>query len=231
MKYSHAGVIMDETPRKGDQRSMKRSTPQVRFRRHRGQKSAIGAIAVIGAATVIAATMTLAGGASAAPTTLKVTQNTVWGPTLTLKNGDTVYAYSKDPRNKSVCTGQCAVDWPPVLLASGQKKPLGTGVTSLGVVMRANGADQVTYDGIPLYRFIGDKQAGQVNGNVSAFGGQWRSINPKSPHTPPTMKSGTGSTTSTGGSGSSSGTTTTAPPPTMPPTTTTTAPPGTGISY
>ena len=92
--------------------------------------------------------------------------------------------------------------------------------------MRTNGTHQVTYEGIPLYRFVGDKKAGQVNGNVTAFGGAWWSINPKSPEVAPTEKSGTGSTSGTGGtggstgSGGSGGTTTT-----------TTAPPTSGISY
>jgi predicted lipoprotein with Yx(FWY)xxD motif len=180
---------------------------------------------------VAATTLSLASSASAVPTTLKVSQNASWGPTLALKNGDTVYAFSKDAKNKSDCTGQCAVDWPPVLLSPGQKKPAGVGLKSLGVIMRANGAHQVTYEGIPLFRFIGDKGADHVNGNITAFGGHWWSINPKSPHTPPTEKGGAG------GTGSSGGTTTTTPPPTTtsPPTTmptpTPTSPPTTGIAY
>jgi predicted lipoprotein with Yx(FWY)xxD motif len=188
------------------------------------RRIAIGAVAVSGAAVLAVTTLSLASGASAAPTTLKVSQNASWGPTLGLKNGDTVYAFSKDARNKSVCTGQCAVDWPPVLLSPGQKKPAGAGVKSLGVIMRANGTHQVTYDGIPLYRFVGDKAADQVNGNITAFGGHWWSINPKSPHTPPTEKSGAGGT-------GSSGTTTTTPPPTTTPSPTPTSPPTTGIAY
>lgn len=192
------------------------------------RRTALSAVAMGGAAIVAATTMSFASGASAVPTTLKVSQNASWGPTLALKNGDTVYAFSKDARNKSECAGQCAVDWPPVLLSPGQKMPAGVGVKSLGVIMRANGTHQVTYEGIPLYRFIGDKQAGQVNGNITAFGGQWRSVNPKSPHTPPTEKGGAGGTSSPGdGAGSGGGTTTTSPPST----TTTTTPPTTGIAY
>jgi predicted lipoprotein with Yx(FWY)xxD motif len=177
-----------------------------------------------GAAVLAAMTISLASSASAVPTTLKVSQNASWGPTLALKNGDTVYAFSKDARNKSDCTGQCAVDWPPVLLSTGLQKPDGVGVKSFGVIMRSNGTHQVTYEGIPLYRFIGDKQAGQVNGNITAFEGHWWSINPKSPHTPPTERSGPGGTGSSGGTP----TTTTSPPIT---TTPTTAPPTTGIAY
>lgn len=198
-----------------------------RVAQNRRRSAGAVAIAASGLAVVAAATLSIAGGAVAAPTTLKVTQSASWGPTLSLKNGDTVYAFARDKKNKSNCTGTCAVDWPPVLLAPGQTKPEGIGVKDLGVIMRTNGTDQVTYEGIPLYRFVGDKSPGQINGNLTAFGGLWWSINPKSPHTPPKEKTSTGSSgsTSTSGSGStsSSGGTTT--------TTTTTAPPSSGISY
>ena len=144
--------------------------------------------------------MSLAGGAAAAPTTLKVVQNASWGPTLSLKNGDTVYAFAKDAKNKSNCTGACAASWPPVLLAKGQTKADGVGVAAsrLGSIMRANGTHQVTYEGIPLYTFVGDKKAGEVNGNITAFGGAWWSMNPKDPEVAPTKK---GTTTTTAGGG------------------------------
>jgi predicted lipoprotein with Yx(FWY)xxD motif len=199
---------------------MSKPSTSMRGSRFSGRRKAIGVIAVSGAAVLATAALSLASGAAASPVTLKVTQNASWGPTLALKNGDTVYGFSKDAKNKSNCTGTCAVDWPPVLLSSGQKTPDGAGVKDLGVIMRANGTHQVTYEGIPLYRFIGDKKAGQVNGNVTAFGGTWWSINPKSPHTRPTEKSGSGSSTGTSGSTGGSGGTTT-----------TTTPPSGGIAY
>jgi hypothetical protein len=58
---------------------------------------------------------------------------------------------------------------------------------------------QVTYEGIPLYTFIGDKKAGQVTGNIKDTWGQWWSINPSSPHTPPKKKGTTTTTTTTPG--------------------------------
>jgi predicted lipoprotein with Yx(FWY)xxD motif len=203
---------------------MSNTSSAVRSRRRSRGRVTMGVLTVGGAAVLAATALSLAGSASVVPTTLKVTQNTSWGPTLALKNGDTVYAFAKDTKNKSNCTGQCAVDWPPVLLSAGQKAPDGIGVKDLGAIMRTNGTHQVTYEGIPLYRFVGDKAPGQVNGNITAFGGLWRSVSPKSPHTPPTEKSGsssgsgstgsTGSTGATGPSGGSGGTTTTTQPPT-----------------
>jgi predicted lipoprotein with Yx(FWY)xxD motif len=149
-------------------------------------------------AVAVASSLALAPAASAStsPTTIAVSQNKTWGPTLTLKNGDTLYRLTKDSKDKSLCTGKCATVWTPVLLAVGQKAPVGIGVAKLGSFARANGTHQVTYEGIPLYTFTGDKKAGQVTGNIKDTWGQWWSINPKSPLTAP-KKSGGSSTTTT----------------------------------
>lgn len=213
---------------------MSNTSSAVHSRRRRSRHRITSGVLAVGGAAVLALTvLTLASSASVVPTTLKVAQNASWGPTLTLKNGDTVYAFAKDTKNKSNCTGQCTVDWPPVLLSAGQKTPDGIGVKDLGVIMRANGTHQVTYEGIPLYRFVGDKAPGQINGNITAFGGLWRSVNPNSPQTPPTEKSGTGGTSGSGPTGASGSTGATGPTGGSGGSggTTTTTQPTTGISY
>jgi hypothetical protein len=44
----------------------------------------------------------------------------------------------------------------------------------LGTTEREDGTTQVTYNGRPLYGFIGDKSPGEANGNeVDAFGAEW----------------------------------------------------------
>jgi predicted lipoprotein with Yx(FWY)xxD motif len=164
-------------------------------------RSGVAALAVLVSGAAILSTPATAG-ASSSPTTITVSQNKTWGATLTLKNGDTLYRLTKDPKNKSTCAGKCASTWIPVLLATGQKTPVGDGVSHLGSFTRTGGGLQVTYEGIPLYRFIGDKKAGQVTGNVKDTWGQWWSINPKSPLTPPKKSGGSsGTTTTTGGGG------------------------------
>jgi predicted lipoprotein with Yx(FWY)xxD motif len=154
-----------------------------------------------GAALVVVVAPSGVSGASSSPTTIAVSQSKTWGPTLTLKNGDTVYRLTTDSKNTSVCTAKCATIWFPVVLAKGQKKPVGDGVSSLGSFTRPGGAKQVTYEGIPLYTFSKDKKAGQVTGNVKNSWGQWYSINPKNPLTPPKKSSGSGGTTTTAGGG------------------------------
>ena len=157
----------------------------------------------LAAALVVAGLLTVAAGASTSGTVVTVTQNKTWGPILTLGNGDTLYRFTPDPKNMSVCTGACARAWPPVLLAKGQKKPIGDGVRGLGTITRANGARQVTYEGLPLYLYIGDHRAGQVNGNIKDAFGQWWTVNPAYPTAVPKARSSSGSSTTGASAGSS----------------------------
>jgi predicted lipoprotein with Yx(FWY)xxD motif len=89
-----------------------------------------------------------------------------FGTVLVASNGMTLYRYTPDKRNVSVCTGACAKYWPPLLVKGTAKPTVGSGATAslLGITMRANGAHQVTYAGFPLYYYAGDKKAGQANG-------------------------------------------------------------------
>jgi predicted lipoprotein with Yx(FWY)xxD motif len=155
-------------------------------------------IAVASGALVLAgAGVATLSGASTSPVSISVSQNTTWGPTLTLKDGRTLYRLTKDSKNKSVCTAKCATVWVPVVLATGQKTPQGNGVSHLGSFTRANGTHQVTYEGIPLYTFVGDKKADEITGNIKDTWGQWWSINPASPLSAPKKKGGTSTTTTT----------------------------------
>jgi hypothetical protein len=44
----------------------------------------------------------------------------------------------------------------------------------VGTTARSDGKPQVTYNGRPLYLFVGDKKAGDTNGQgLTAFGGGW----------------------------------------------------------
>jgi predicted lipoprotein with Yx(FWY)xxD motif len=188
--------------------------------------------AVVGGAGLLALSFSpIAGSASPSPVTIEVSHNATWGPTLTLSNGDTLYRLSSDSKDHSRCTGKCATVWIPVVLSTGQKTAIGKGVGGLGSFTRTNGVRQVTLDGLPLYRLVGEKP-GQV-GNSKDTWGQWWSINPSHPTVAPT-KLKTGGTGGSGGTTTTSPTTTTTHPVTTttsppPPTTTTTS--GGGIAY
>ena len=70
-------------------------------------------------------------------------------------------------------------EWPP-LLANG-KPSVGSDAESsqVGTTARSDGKSQVTYHGHPLYRYAGDQNAGDTNGQgLNAFGGNWYVLSP-----------------------------------------------------
>ena len=105
--------------------------------------------------------------------TVLIVQKSALGYVLALANGHVVYTYAKDTKGGTpACTGSCASAWPPVTgipVASAASTGLGT----FGTVTDVNGAKQVTYDGMPLYTFKGDK-ALATKGN--GIGGMWHVI-------------------------------------------------------
>jgi predicted lipoprotein with Yx(FWY)xxD motif len=93
-------------------------------------------------------------------------------------NGMTVYTFTNDTAGsgKSACSGGCLTKWPALTVASGATATSGTGVTGqLGTITRAdNGSLQVSYNGLPLYFFSGDKAAGDTNGSYP----NWNLVKP-----------------------------------------------------
>ena len=118
--------------------------------------------------------------ASAATTgTVITTQAGSAGAFLTNASGRTVYLWAKDGMNMSDCSGACAAAWPPVpatgtLTATGSAK-----ASDLGTITRSDGTKQVTYDGHPLYYFVGDSGPDQTGGQDSdSFGAKWWLVAP-----------------------------------------------------
>ena len=125
-------------------------------------------------ATASQATASDAGGASASPETsesydLKV--NAGSGSVtnyLSGEDGRTLYVFGMDTADsgKSACgAGACADSWPPFTVDTLDEVKPDDGVTGkLALITRDDGTKQVTYKGLPLYYFAGDKAAGDVNG-------------------------------------------------------------------
>ncbi len=113
--------------------------------------------------------------APVAPASVVATQNPQLGTILANAQGRTLYYFLPERGGKIVCSSSaCTTYWPPSLTAGGN--PTGSaGVTGqLGLVMRAGGAQQITYSTWPLYTFAGDSAAGQTSGQgVVGFGGKW----------------------------------------------------------
>jgi predicted lipoprotein with Yx(FWY)xxD motif len=89
-------------------------------------------------------------------------------------NGRTLYLFEKDRNRRSACYGLCATYWPPLLTHGKPVARAGAKQSLLGTTRRANGSQQVTYAGHPLYRFVLDRKPGQTKGEgLTDFGGGW----------------------------------------------------------
>lgn len=102
--------------------------------------------------------------------TVSVRQDPALGPLLTDAQGWTLYIFTRDQPDMSTCTGQCAANWPPLTIEGDPVVPPDLPGT-VGVVVRPDGARQVTYNGMPVYYFAGDAQPGETNGHGA--GGVW----------------------------------------------------------
>jgi predicted lipoprotein with Yx(FWY)xxD motif len=134
--------------------------------------SSLLAIALFGASTAVAAgAPTLATGGIAHLTSRDVGNTTV----LTDARGLTLYWFAPDTTTMSKCTGSCTAYWPPVTgapkLAPGLRGTIGT-------ILRSGAVLQPTYNGHPLYTYIGDSDPGQTAGNdLNLNGGIWHEMN------------------------------------------------------
>jgi predicted lipoprotein with Yx(FWY)xxD motif len=114
-------------------------------------------------------------GSSAAATGNMVLSRTINGTAvLTNSKGLTLYSFGPDTSTTSNCNGQCATYWPPVT----GPVTAGSGVTgTLGTITRSDGTIQATYDGHPLYTYVGDTAPGQDKGNgLNLSGGVWHDV-------------------------------------------------------
>jgi predicted lipoprotein with Yx(FWY)xxD motif len=103
------------------------------------------------------------------------------GEVLVNAQGRTLHTFAPDKHSKVTCKSTCAVVWPPAFLAAGQK-PLATGQVKqslLGSDPDRAGKRVVTYNGWPLYTYVTDTRAGEVNGqDLDLDGGEWYVISP-----------------------------------------------------
>jgi predicted lipoprotein with Yx(FWY)xxD motif len=138
--------------------------------------AAVGGVSVL-AVVLLGVAVAGAGGppaaAAGAGVTLKAAK--IGGVTvLTNAEGLTLYWFAPDSPTTSSCTGSCAAYWPPVT----GRPSAGPGVTGkAGTITRPGGAVQATYDGHPLYTYVGDSGPGQAHGNnLNLNGGLWYEV-------------------------------------------------------
>jgi predicted lipoprotein with Yx(FWY)xxD motif len=108
-----------------------------------------------------------------------VAKESSFGRVLFDANGQVVYVFENDRRNRSNCTSaECVEAWPPVLTR--QQPSAGAGVDAglLGTIRRGDGMLQVTYNGRPLY-FYEHEGPGEIKcHNVDLHGGLWWVVTP-----------------------------------------------------
>jgi predicted lipoprotein with Yx(FWY)xxD motif len=140
-------------------------------------RAAATASAALAVAALVLLGVAIAGASSPSPAApSKGLKTAAISGTMVLTNarGFTLYWFAPDTPTASKCYGSCAAYWPPVT---------GTATASpglpgrIGTITRSGGARQLSYDGHPLYTYIGDSAPGQANGNnLNLNGGLWHEV-------------------------------------------------------
>jgi predicted lipoprotein with Yx(FWY)xxD motif len=113
---------------------------------------------------------------SAATTTGTTLESKKVGSAVLLTNakGFTLYWFAPDTSTQSKCNGSCIHYWPP---APGPATAMASVKGKLGVITRSDGAKQATFNGHPLYTYVGDTAPGMAKGNgLNLSGGVWHDI-------------------------------------------------------
>jgi predicted lipoprotein with Yx(FWY)xxD motif len=144
----------------------------------------------------VAATPTTSSSGSSSAAVSIGTAKSGGGTYLTGASGRALYLWEADSSGKSNCSGACAGAWPPLITKATPVASAGVKAADLGTITRSDGAKQVTYDGHPLYYFVGDQGPNSTSGQGSdQFGAKWWLVAP----------SGAAITRSTSSGSSSSG--------------------------
>jgi predicted lipoprotein with Yx(FWY)xxD motif len=106
-------------------------------------------------------------------TTVLIVQHSNLGWVMAKASGYVVYTYAKDSKGGApTCTGSCASVWAPV---TGMPKagPADNFPGTFGVVTGAGGKKDITYNGYPLYTYVG---APVLSTKGNGIGGVWHVI-------------------------------------------------------
>jgi predicted lipoprotein with Yx(FWY)xxD motif len=159
-----------------------------------GAAVAAASVAVLALVASLAGVAVAHGGPTGRPTELRLAtvagakpakielRSTSLGKVLANGRGFTLYAFSRDAKNKDKCvmTSGCKQVWP---VAATHGKPTAAGgvkASLLGTIKLSAGVQQVTYAGHPLYAYSGDSGPGQTDYvGAHEFGGVWQAVNAK----------------------------------------------------
>jgi len=96
--------------------------------------------------------------------TVKLADNPTFGKILTDSKGMTLYFFSKDTKENSLCLDGCLDNW-PVFYEETITVDEGLNTADFGTITRTDGSKQTTYKGWPLYYFANDVNVGDTNGD------------------------------------------------------------------
>jgi predicted lipoprotein with Yx(FWY)xxD motif len=164
---------------------------------------AVALAAIGGLSTTVAGVAVASTSHSGSSVVVSTIKSSKYGTVLA--SGKTLYTLKA---SSTACTSACLKAWPELTLPKGvTKATAGSGVSAakLGTVSRSGGVLQVTYDGKPLYYFIGDTAAGQVHGNLTDTWGTWSVVVIAKATSSGSSSGASSGSSSSSGSGTSSG--------------------------
>ncbi len=133
-------------------------------------------VAVIAAVAVIVSTAggkTKAQPAVPAGSAISLKQTSL-GKVLVDARGRTLYLFAGDKHNLSRLSAAGRAVWPPFGSAT---PPRATGGVVAARIGTATGTTQITYNGHPLYYYVGDGKPGQTLGQgLNEFGARWYAL-------------------------------------------------------
>ncbi|MCC2683255.1 MAG: hypothetical protein K0R75_154 [Paenibacillaceae bacterium] len=109
------------------------------------------------------------------PNTIGIAKDDTLGSFMVDANGLTLYMYTKDTANESVCSGKCEENW-PIYYNSSIQVSAPMVASDFETIVRADGTKQTAYKGMPLYYYVKDVKPGDVTGQ--GVGKVWYVIDP-----------------------------------------------------
>jgi len=101
-------------------------------------------------------------------------RSTSLGKTLVDANGRTLYLFEGDRANVSTLSSAGAAVWPRFVASGPVKAGNGVQAALIGTATSPAGVKQVTYQGHPLYYYVGDSSPGSTRGQgLNEFGALW----------------------------------------------------------
>ncbi|MEU0082554.1 hypothetical protein [Streptomyces sp. NPDC006274] len=106
-----------------------------------------------------------------APSVSVRTAESELGTILVDDQGRTLYGFTKDKPGQANCDADCIAVWPALISPKDVTAEGGADASLLKEVKLGAGAEQAVYGDWPLYYYVGDVTAGDVNGQ--GLDGEW----------------------------------------------------------